>query len=138
MRFVGVVRQSAADLTDSGIDSLFDVNEYVFAPEFSGDLLARNQLAALFNQEHEELQGQSFKANRVATSAELKTGVIEFEIVEANFLVWLVQLIRQSGTPNAKIKAAGSSQQDLHNMDGHKMDRYKFCYAGLAVSSRGR
>src|SRR5580704_4477431 len=93
LRLACIVPQDAADLADGGIDSLFDVDEYVFAPQLAGDLLARDQLPPLFDQKHEQLQRQAFQSNRSATAAELKATVIQLEIVEANLL------LRHSRTP---------------------------------------
>jgi hypothetical protein len=45
-RFVGVIGQGAADLSDGGIDALFDIGN-TSAPQLTGDLLARDQLAPL-------------------------------------------------------------------------------------------
>ena len=95
LRLVGIVRQGAADLADGGIDSLFDVDEHIFAPQLAGDLLAGDQLAPLLYHEHEQLQRQAFEPNRAATAAELKAAVIQLEIVETDFL------IRQWTTPSA-------------------------------------
>src|SRR5580658_7459269 len=87
LRLASIVRQGTADLADGGINSLFDVDEHIFAPQLAGDLLARNQLAPLLDQKHEQLQRQALQANWVATAAELKASVIQLEIVEANLLL---------------------------------------------------
>jgi hypothetical protein len=96
VRFVGVVRQSAADFTNGGIDSLFDVDEYIFAPQLGRDLLTRDQLPPLFDQEHEQLQRQALEANRASIAAELKTAVIKLKIVETDFLIWLIRQCENS------------------------------------------
>jgi hypothetical protein len=86
--FAGIVGESAADFADGGIDALFDVDEDIFAaPQLGGDLLARDQSAAVFDQKHEQLQGQALQSNRDAMAAELKTSVIQLEIVEADLLL---------------------------------------------------
>src|SRR5579863_4388559 len=95
LRLVGIVGQGAANLADGGIDSLFDVDEDVFAPERAGDLLTRDQLPLLFNQEHKQLQRQALQLHGDATVAELKTTVIQLEVVEAN------RLLRHSTTPTS-------------------------------------
>src|SRR5580698_10038456 len=77
LRLVNIVCQGSANLADGGINSLFDVDEDVFAPQFVGDLLAGDQLPPLFDQEHEQLQRQALEPNRDATAAELKTTVIQ-------------------------------------------------------------
>src|SRR5208337_2310347 len=53
LRFGGVVTQGASDLAYGGIDSLLDIDEHILAPQFAGDLLARDQLPPPFDQEHE-------------------------------------------------------------------------------------
>ena len=60
VRLAGVVRQGAANLADGGIDSLFHIDEDILAPELRGDLLAGDQFAPFFDEEHEQLQGQTF------------------------------------------------------------------------------
>jgi hypothetical protein len=97
LRVVGVVGEGAADLADGGIDALFDVDEYIFTPELGGDLLARYQLAAVFDQQHEQLQRQTFQANRDATAAQLKATVIQLKIFEANFFLGHKLLRRSTG-----------------------------------------
>src|SRR5258708_10415236 len=84
---VGVVRQGAADLADRGIDSLFDVDKHIFAPQLARDLLASDQLAPFFDHEHEQLQRQALEPNRAATSAELKAAVIQLEILSGASLI---------------------------------------------------
>src|SRR5579872_7084208 len=53
LRLAGIVRQGAANFADSGIDPLFDIDEHILAPQCAGDLLARDQLPALFDQKHQ-------------------------------------------------------------------------------------
>ncbi len=42
---LGIVVECDANLPDSSVNPLLDVDEYIFAPECIGDLLARYQLA---------------------------------------------------------------------------------------------
>jgi len=85
--FVGIVAEGSADFADSGVDSLLDVDEDIFGPEFGGDLFAGHELAALFDEEHQELQGQAFEADGRAAAVELEAGVIQLEFVKTDFLV---------------------------------------------------
>ena len=70
-----------------GIDSLLDVDEDVLAPQFAGDLLSRHQLAMVFDEVHQELQGQAFHPHGTPAAAELKAAKVQFEFSEPNFLL---------------------------------------------------
>src|SRR4029077_14954331 len=76
------------DLANGCIDSLFDVNEYVLAPQFTGDLLTRDQLSSLVDQEHHQLQREAFEPHRAAGTAKLKAAVIQLKFLETDFLIW--------------------------------------------------
>ena len=87
LRLTGIIGQGAANFADRGIDSLFDVDEYIFAPQCAGDLLARYQLSSLFDQKHQQLQRQALEAHRYTTARKLKAAVIQLEIVETNVVL---------------------------------------------------
>lgn len=77
VRLVGIVGESAADLANRGIDSLFDIDEHIFAaPQLGGDLAAGNQLSPVVDEKHEQLQGQALEADGNTAAAELVTAVI--------------------------------------------------------------
>src|ERR1019366_310594 len=115
LRLAGVVGQGTANLADSCIDPLFNIDEHIFAPQRGRDFFACDQLPPLFDEEHEQLQGQALEPNRGATAAELKTAVIQLEIVEANFL------LRQCTTPrlpNGGSTAASTGGRVALGLDG--------------------
>src|SRR5580704_12410686 len=109
LRLAGVIGQRAANLADGGVDPLFDVDEYVLAPQGRRDFFSRDHLTALLDQEHEQLQRQSLEPNRGATMAELEATVIELELVEADFL------IRQCPAPVPRSPATNRVQQTRFN-----------------------
>ena len=85
--FIGIVRESAADLADRGINSLLYVDEDILAPQVGGDLVTGDELAAIFDQEHEQLQGKALESNGAASAVKAESAVIKLEVVEANFLI---------------------------------------------------
>src|SRR5882672_3679772 len=66
-RLSGIIVEHHANFADGRVDTLLDVDENVLPPKRIGDLLARHQLSLLFNQEHEQLQRETFKLQRTAT-----------------------------------------------------------------------
>ena len=85
-RLRGVILQGAANLADCGVDSLLDVDKNIFAPEFVGDLVTREQLSGILCQVHQELQRQTLERNRLAIARELKAAKIQFVPAELDFL----------------------------------------------------
>ena len=64
-----IIFQGHAYFADRGIDSLFDIDENILAPQGIGDLLASHQLALVFDQEHQQLQRKTFQTHGLSGAA---------------------------------------------------------------------
>jgi hypothetical protein len=62
--------------TDGSIDSLLDVNENILPPQRVGNLLTRHQLALVFDEKHQQLQGNAFQSHRAPAAEELKAAKV--------------------------------------------------------------
>jgi len=93
-----VVAESETNLADGGINALLGVHKNALPPQLGGDLLAGNQLLAVFDQEHQQLKGQTFEANGLSALIKLKPAEIEFEVVKTDPFVG-----HFPGPPNAMI-----------------------------------
>jgi hypothetical protein len=82
-RIIRRVAQSAADLSDHGIDAGVDVDENVSPPQPVDDLLARDELAAPVHQEHQQLHGPTLDLDAPALPSQLVGRHVELEPTES-------------------------------------------------------
>src|SRR4051812_33545280 len=86
-RLRGVVFQGNADLADSGIDSLLDVDENISAPKLIRDLLTCYQLAMPVHKADQQAQRKTFHAQRLPVAAQLESSEVEFKLIKADYFL---------------------------------------------------
>src|SRR5215471_1594158 len=87
LRLPRIVLQGHADLADRGVNSLFDVDENVFAPKGGCNLLAGHELAPVVDQKHQQLKRQPFEPHRRTIAVELKAAKIQLEFAKSHSFV---------------------------------------------------
>jgi len=72
----GIVVQCLAYLADGAVNTLFGVHKHIFPPELSSYFILRDQLALLFHQQDQQLQGLLFQFDGTAGTAQFESGHI--------------------------------------------------------------
>ena len=80
-RSLGVVLQYLANLADGGVDAVVGVEEDVLAPNPFYDLVTGHELPSSFNQEEQQLHGNSFQLERPAGAAQFVGAHVQVEIL---------------------------------------------------------
>lgn len=83
-----IVLKGDAYFADRGVDSLLYVDENVFSPQRIRNLFARDELALVFDQIHQQLQRKTLQPYRLSFPAELEASKVELEFFEADLLFW--------------------------------------------------
>src|SRR5207248_8156426 len=81
-----IVAQYPPHLTNSCVDALIDINENVRPPKPVSDLLARNQLSTLFNQQEEQLHRPPLKGHDALAPLQPIARLVKCEIPEMEYL----------------------------------------------------
>jgi hypothetical protein len=93
LRLHGVIVECHANLADRGIDALLDVHKNIFTPKDVGNLLARDQLALVFDKKHEQLQGKAFDPHELAVAGELEAAEVQLKVAESHFFTGHVRSV---------------------------------------------
>jgi hypothetical protein len=82
LRIVRIVAEQVAELTDSGINAVFSIDEDFALPEPVSDLAARDQLAFSRGEQDEQFQRLTLDAQGVAVTEELERSTVKPEVTE--------------------------------------------------------
>src|SRR5436305_14905148 len=74
--------QGDTNFADGGVDALFDIDEEILTPQLGGDLLARQNVGLIVDQQHEQLHGRAFQRYGSALAEKLEARVSQFDLVE--------------------------------------------------------
>src|SRR5215472_1575677 len=79
-RLLRIVLERGTNLADCSVDALFNIHKDIFSPQPVCNLFASYELALILDQEHEQLQRETFQPEWLALAAQLETAEIEFEL----------------------------------------------------------
>jgi len=80
-RLLRIISEHLPNFPDRGVDAVVGVEKYIFPPDSFDDLLPRNQLSSLLDQQQQQLHWNPLQLKQTARSPELIAVRVELKIV---------------------------------------------------------